>query len=137
MNMQICKKCGYEVYSLSERGLCPRCEKFELFGEVRDYIRANDVKENDVAEHFGIPVKMVKDWIKEGRIQYKEGTGLSTAARLCEICGKSITFGAVCFRCRKEAEEQEKEHVKAKGTGLFVKEEDADKNQKMRFLDAQ
>ena len=48
-----------------------------LFAEVKDYIRENDVKEIDVAEHFGIPVSKVRRWIKEGRIQYKEGENIT------------------------------------------------------------
>ena len=72
-----------------------------MFIEVKDYIRANDVKENDVAEHFGIPVSKVRRWIKEGRIQYKGENSKTVSGVHCQICGKSMEFGTLCAECRK------------------------------------
>lgn len=67
-----CKNCGRVLSPTYEAELCPTCEENQLFDKVRDYIRKNDVTEMQVAEHFGIPQKKVKAWIKEGRIEYKE-----------------------------------------------------------------
>jgi hypothetical protein len=71
-----------------------------LFNEVKEFIRSrNDVNENDVAEKFDIPVSKVRDWIKEGRIQYK-GTSVNTISSVkCRICGKPIAFGVTCPEC--------------------------------------
>ena len=61
-----CKNCGRVLSPTYEAELCPTCEENQLFDKVRDYIRKNDVTEMQVAEHFGIPQKKVKAWIKEG-----------------------------------------------------------------------
>ena len=39
-----------------------------------------------VADHFGIPVAKVRRWIREGRIQYKEGEHITPIH--CQVCGK-------------------------------------------------
>ena len=72
-NVHECAQCGRILNKVYKDDLCPECKDLNLFAEVKDYIRENDVKEIDVAEHFGIPVSKVRRWIKEGRIQYKEG----------------------------------------------------------------
>ena len=37
---------------------------------MKDYIRENNVNEFQVAEHFGIPLSIVKRWMRELRIEY-------------------------------------------------------------------
>ena len=103
--------------------LCPECKDLNLFAEVKDYIRENDVKEIDVAEHFGIPVSKVRRWIKEGRIQYKEGENITPIH--CQICGKTIDFGSVCPECRRK-----------NGLHIYAKKSysDDDIQSAMRFL---
>lgn len=83
--------------------LCPACKEQELFSRVKDYIRANDVTEFDVADHFEIPLHKVKGWIREGRIEYKE---LHTPALInlhCQICGEPIQFGTLCSKCQRKS----------------------------------
>ena len=60
---RICVNCGRRLLRDIEGNLCPRCAEQELFCEVRDYIRANDVKDYEVAEHFNLPLSKVKEWI--------------------------------------------------------------------------
>ena len=43
----------------------------ELYAEVKEYILHNNVTEMEVAETFGIPLKQVRAWIKDGRIDYR------------------------------------------------------------------
>ena len=95
-----CKQCGRVLNKMYKEDVCPECKDINLFAEVKDYIRKNDVKEVDVADHFNIPVAKVRRWIKEGRIQYKEGEHITPIH--CQICGKSIDFGAVCPECRRK-----------------------------------
>ena len=90
-NVHECAQCGRILNKVYKDDLCPECKDLNLFAEVKDYIRENDVKEIDVAEHFGIPVSKVRRWIKEGRIQYKEGENITPIH--CQICGKTIDFG--------------------------------------------
>ena len=44
----------------------PLVRKHSFFRNVRDYIRANTVNEYEVAEHFHIPLRQIKEWIREG-----------------------------------------------------------------------
>lgn len=103
--------------------ICPECKDLNLFAEVKDYIRENDVKEIDVADHFGIPVAKVRRWIREGRIQYKEGEHITPIH--CQVCGKTIDFGAVCPECRRK-----------NGLHIYAKKSysDDDIHNAMRFL---
>ena len=69
-DIKYCDICHRPLPMEYKPNLCPICKEEELFSQVRDYIRAHDVNEHDVAEHFGLPVRQVKDWIREGRIEY-------------------------------------------------------------------
>ena len=70
--VKYCKMCRKALPPLSDREYCYACEELLLFDKVREFVRNNDVNEYQVAEYFDIPVRMVKQWIKEGRIEYKE-----------------------------------------------------------------
>ncbi len=99
----VCKFCNAPLPANAKNDFCQNCQDRILFMEVKDYIRANDVNEFQVAAHFGIPLRMVKGWIKEGRIEYKEDvTGKHIVANLhCSGCGAPITFGTLCSKCLK------------------------------------
>ena len=85
--------------------------------------RLKTTSEIDVADHFGIPVVKVRRWIREGRIQYKEGEHITPIH--CQICGKTIDFGAVCPECRRK-----------NGLHIYAKKSysDDDIHNAMRFL---
>lgn len=80
---------------------CPACIEQQLFHEVKEYIRANDVTEYDVALHFEIPHQKVKQWIREGRIEYKDDH-LNTITMKCAKCGAPIQFGTLCSQCLRQ-----------------------------------
>ncbi|WP_455056521.1 hypothetical protein [Jutongia sp.] len=97
-----CTQCGRilpDVYE--EDDICPNCKEANLFAEVKDFIRENDVRELDVAEHFDIPIAKVRKWIREGRIQYKGEAGQTISSIYCQICGKPIEFGTLCPECHR------------------------------------
>ncbi len=96
-----CLQCKRYLPDDYEDELCPRCQDINLFAEVRDYIRANDVREMDVAKHFNIPLNKVRSWIREGRIVYKTSDGKTISGVYCHVCGKKIEFGNICADCRK------------------------------------
>ena len=73
-----CEFCGRTLPKHYEGTLCPTCQEAQLFRNVRDYIRANTVNEYEVAEHFHIPLRQIKEWIREGRIEYHEVNTAST-----------------------------------------------------------
>lgn len=118
-----CKKLLPEEYGYE---LCPACLEQRLFREVREYIRTNDVTEYDVAEEFGLPVRRVRAWIKEGRIEYREDETKTIIGMQCARCGEKITIGAFCPQCLRILQ-----HPKATLAAGF---EDVDAS-RMRFLD--
>lgn len=98
-----CTYCKCPLPSNYDGELCPRCADAQLFRDVKEYIRANDVNEYQVAEHFQIPLKQVKNWIREGRIEYR--TDPQTAKYVvmhCQKCGAPISFGSLCQKCLKQ-----------------------------------
>lgn len=95
-----------------------------MFSEVKEYIRSKDVTEYQVAEHFNIPRLLVKKWIAEGRIEYKEQEQRMVNLH-CSMCGATITFGTLCQKCYRE-----KYHT----TTGFMPLQLGEKS-KMRFLD--
>lgn len=96
-----CKYCGRVLAPTYKEDNCPMCIENILFDQVREYIRANDVTEQQVANHFQIPQKKVKGWIKEGRIEYKENGNVRALITMhCENCGAPVRFGSLCTKCR-------------------------------------
>lgn len=72
VNYKYCKICKRILPVSYKEDFCSECEERMLFDKVRDFVRKNEVNEYQVAEHFGISVRQVKQWIKEGRMEYKE-----------------------------------------------------------------
>ena len=101
-----CKLCNRYLPKDYEEEICPICKEIELFAKVRDFIRANTVNEYQVAEEFQIPLKTVKRWIKEGRIEYvlsaKDRTYIDLIT--CLDCGFPIKNGTnlICEKCEEK-----------------------------------
>lgn len=124
-NMKFCAVCHRTLPETYEGELCPACQENQLFSEVKEYIRANDVTEYQVAEHFNIPKLLVKKWIAEGRVEYKEQEERIVNLH-CSMCGEQITFGTLCQKCYRE-----KYHTAAGYVPLQLSGEKS----KMRFLE--
>lgn len=102
-NPEGCKECHRALPKDYKDELCPACKERLLFSKVKDYIRANDVTEFDVAKHFEIPLFKVKGWIREGRIEYKDLQIPSLKNLRCQKCGKPISFGSQCTDCLRQS----------------------------------
>ena len=103
---RICKNCGATFLSRHSRPICNSCYEEVLFSQVKKYIRENEVTEFEVANYFRIPIRLVKKWIRQGRVEYKENK-LSTENLYCKTCGTRINFGNYCCDClRFIADEQ-------------------------------
>lgn len=97
-----CKACNKPLPASYQEELCPECIDRALFDEVKDYIRSNDVTEYDVAAHFHIPRHKVMQWIRDGRIEYRDEHLNSIVSTHCRICGTPISFGSLCSKCMKK-----------------------------------
>lgn len=97
-----CEFCNRPLPNDYTYDLCPRCKDNQLFHDVKEFIRSNQVNEYEVADHFGIPVKQVKAWIREGRIEYVTTANSDTISGMhCQRCGAPVTFGSLCPKCLK------------------------------------
>ncbi len=98
-----CSVCQKPLPQTYQYNICPGCLENNLFNDVKEFIRSNDVNEHQVAEYFNIPLRRVKNWIKEGRIEYKENDDKSaTFGRVqCQHCGAPVSFGTLCQKCLK------------------------------------
>jgi len=124
-NVRFCAICRKALPEYYEDELCPFCKENQLFSEVKEYIRANDVTEYQVAEHFEISQHLVRKWIAEGRIEYKEQEE-KIANLHCSMCGESITFGTLCQKCYRE-----KYHTQS----VYAALKEAGEKSRMRYLE--
>lgn len=125
-NIKYCTVCHRPMPLDYERDICPVCEENELFSRVKDFIRSKDVTEYQVADEFNIPLRKVKGWIKEGRIEYKEMKHETIQELRCAACGKPIQFGAYCQECFK---------LKNMPKAAYVNSNNKKEDNKMRFLE--
>lgn len=122
-NIKFCSICHRPLPLEYEKDMCPVCEENELFSRVKDFIRSRDVTEYQVADEFQIPLRKVKNWIKEGRIEYKEMKKETIKELRCVSCGEPIQFGTYCQKCYK---------LKNTPKAAYVKQPEEDR---MRFLE--
>ena len=99
-NYKLCTMCGRPLPLDYENDFCPACEDDVLFRQIREYIRAHDVTEFELAEVFHIPQSKVRKWIKEGRIEYVSDDNKMMNTR-CQRCGVPISFGTLCSDCMR------------------------------------
>ena len=95
-----CKGCGKLFNYMSGAQLCPECRaKLEKkFSSVKDYIGEHpQASISQVAEDMDVSVKQIKQWVKEERLILSEA---SLDGVLCEHCGRPITSGRFCDKCK-------------------------------------
>lgn len=125
-NYKYCAYCKRPLPIHFEPDLCPKCQDADLFRRVKEFIRANTVNEYEVASHFHIPLKQVKEWIREGRIEYKEETAKTVVGLRCMHCGAPVTFGTLCSKCLKQLN----------GNKGYSPDKNSSEDSRMRFLDS-
>ena len=123
-NLKLCSVCQTPLPIEHGEETCPVCKENQLFSKVKEYIRSKDVTEYQVADHFNIPQRLVKKWITEGRIEYKEEEERIVSLH-CQKCGEKIAFGTLCQKCYRE-------QFQAKSGYAPLKEGE---RERMRFLE--
>ena len=100
MDVRNCKGCGKLFNYMSGAQLCPECRaKLEKkFSSVKDYIGEHpQASISQVAEDMDVSVKQIKQGVKEERLILSEA---SLDGVLCEHCGRPITSGRFCDKCK-------------------------------------
>lgn len=100
-NSKFCTRCKRIMSLHYAEDMCPACINQALFEKVRDYVWGNEVTEHQLAEKFNIPLSTIHEWIKDGRLEYKDGKKKQFTGLFCQKCGASITFGTICTECKR------------------------------------
>lgn len=93
-----CRVCGGIMPDFG-RDICPKCYKAEeeLFRKVKQYLRRNSRAEPaEIAEACECTVKEIIAFMESGRLA-QAGASFE---RPCQMCGRKITDGKVCFSCK-------------------------------------
>lgn len=122
MQVASCKRCKRLFNQISNSPLCPECSKEveASFLIVKEYLLDNP-KHNiqQVSENTEVPMSLITQFLREGRIVLVKGSGL-----VCERCGAEINSGKLCPKCQSEItntvneltkiRKEEEEHLKEK-----------------------
>lgn len=111
MNVKNCKKCG-KIYNYDGFPICYHCrkEEDELFQRVREYIYDNpQATIHVVSEETGVSTKKILSFLRQGRLEIKDGHNLILD---CERCGQPIKTGRFCDKCAYEIEKELKGAIK-------------------------
>jgi len=135
MEVRSCRGCGKLFnYLGSTTPACPACMKLmeEKFQRCKAYIRENPgANIQVVADATEVSVKMIKQWVREERLSFSEGSGVGIE---CESCGANILTGRFCNSCKGKLNESVNSIM---STRKPAKTNEAPKRDpaKMRFLD--
>ncbi len=132
MDVRACKGCG-KLFNYVGFGaaVCPDCKDAAeaKFQEVKEYIWNNKgANIPRVAEECDVSEQQIRDWIREERLEFAPGMGLT-----CESCGKNISSGRLCDACKKSVLDDLKSAYKTEAPQAPQKK-DPDGGPKMRFL---
>ena len=100
MNVATCIGCGRLFNVISNRKLCPNCIAAleDKFQQAKKYLDENPATSIEVlSKECDISVKQIKEWIREERLAFREGSGCGIS---CEQCGTMILTGRYCDTCR-------------------------------------
>lgn len=100
MNVMNCKGCGRLFNQFNNEKICPDCTKKleDKFQEVKTYLNEHPAASmNQVAEDNDVSTKQIKQWVREERLVFAEG---SLDGIECEQCGALIRTGRYCDRCK-------------------------------------
>lgn len=103
MEVRSCRSCG-KLYNYlgNTTPFCPACMKKleEKFETVKNYIYENPgANIQQVADATETAVKTIKQWVREERLSFSEG---SVVGIECEACGAPILTGRFCEKCKAQ-----------------------------------
>ena len=100
MNVTNCKECGRLFNAMDRERVCPACSQKldDKFAQVKEYLREHaHASMDEVSKENEVSVKQLKQWIREERLTFAEGSldGID-----CENCGAMIRTGRYCEACK-------------------------------------
>jgi len=105
----------------------------EKFQKCKEYIRDNPgANIQQVADETETSVKMIKQWVREERLTFAEG---SVVGIECEGCGASILTGRYCPACKFKMQQNLMNASRRTPTPEPQNNNRHDRDNKMRFLD--
>ena len=132
MEIATCRTCGRLFNVMSREKICPNCKAAleDKFQEAKKYLDENPNTSIEVlSKECEISVKQIKDWIREERLAFREGSGCGIN---CEQCGTMILTGRFCDLCKQKI------HNNLSSAITPTRKEDPKKNDRdrdrMRFL---
>ena len=102
MDIISCEQCGKLFNSMGFFKLCPVCtERDEKdFSMIKEYLCEHPLaKVFDVANDLSIPIKQIKRYLRESRLEIVEKNNKFLS---CEDCGKPIRTGKYCDECYRK-----------------------------------
>ena len=136
MNVRNCKKCNKLFNYIAGPPICPVCKEDleKKFQEVKKYIQDHDsVPMTVVAEECDVDIAQLRQWVREERLVFAEGSGM---AMECELCGASIITGRYCEKCKAETMNDLLGAGRPSGIQPIQQQrKSSTENPRMRFLD--
>jgi hypothetical protein len=101
MGIQNCRRCG-GLFLSSGSTICQDCirKEEEQFEVVKEYLFSHSgASVRTVTEDTGVPVEIVMDFVRQGRIVGTEFD--DEAGSRCYICKRPVASGKICPECQK------------------------------------
>lgn len=112
-----CPDCNIPMkYIFGEVFECPSCKRQELtdFGKIKEYLeKAGPQPAIVIANETGIPVKVIDNFLRQGRVEIPDGSAIYIK---CESCGVDIRYGRYCPECMARMNKE------AGGKSVFMSE---------------
>lgn len=136
MEVRSCRGCG-KLYNYlgSFTPACPSCmqQMEEKFQRCKEYIRENPgANIQQVSDETEVSVKMIKQWVREERLTFAEGSSVGLE---CESCGANILTGRYCPNCKNKMQNTLNSAIPKQQVPFVDELEKRKSSAKMRFLD--
>ncbi len=102
MEVRSCIRCKKLFNYIRGQSLCPSCkEEIEnKFQDVKKYLDEHKgASIIQISEDCDVEEHIIKQWIRDERLEFSSGL---SGEITCEICGKPITTGRFCDKCKNE-----------------------------------
>jgi len=93
-----CRMCG-KVFQVTLRNLCPECAEIHdrQFEALDRYLfRNRHATVEQAAEATGVPIRQIREWIRNKKISLSAYPNLTD---ICDLCGSPTRNGHLCARC--------------------------------------